>query len=175
MSKQAGELAKLQDFFPPGARDVTASPLGRAPRTVTPSGGGSRVHHGRSSPQIRATEGLVLESRGGSSHSRSQQHAGSAALDNTSIAHLEACKRQLTEIVAAFEARPTSSTATLVRRCSLLTARIHAPCLTLYPNVRLFTRLLNTALDAARLPIHPVAGRRGFPRAFRVGGVRCGL
>jgi len=37
--KQAGELAKLQDFFPPGARDVTASPLGRASRNqgqVTP-------------------------------------------------------------------------------------------------------------------------------------------
>ena len=114
MSKQAGELAKLQDFFPPGARDVTASPLGRAPRNqgaAPPPRGAPTGEVPRRPTHSQRSE----ETAYNHSVSKTPPLGGTATVghEKTSVAHLESCKRKLVDIVATYQQRHTSL-ATLV-------------------------------------------------------------
>jgi len=118
--KQAGELAKLQDFFPPGARDVTASPLGRASRTPpVPCSKGSYAEPLRripNAPPFDAQAGERTPSSGPKA-SRSISPAPSGISwddDMPSLPQLGEWKRQLQQIVEAYEANSEPSTATMV-------------------------------------------------------------
>ena len=121
--KQASELSKLQDFFPPGARDVTASPLGRGPDRRAPGSSPQRPKQLEQDiaegtvQMVRALAPAVDDRNTATARPNSTPSSATPAVGSrravASTAQLEACKAKLLHVVAAHSSG-RSSVATLV-------------------------------------------------------------